>query len=1138
MLLLGGMENSPPSTAQSANRFKVANNVMFNNKKQLTPRPSLTGFNTTDFIVRWTLFNQSPTGLFKLGLYSAGGLQRDAYIEGVGRIPRARDLGLDSASTSFTRNFSDQSFSINDVTYFLSGAATTYSFLYKYDGYEISAAGIDEPYFLPLSSTGADFIPAPAYVKGGSKNIRVVGHALDLQGNNISSDLIQYSTEASNLDISSIAFSPDLKIFVGVGYDGICYSYNAVDWDSNVKINYESTEALGFRSIAYGKPNNIPTFVAMGNCALFNGSGSDVFLSYDGINWINVVNASTEISTGISGRLYWTDIVFGNNLFVAVSNDNTNPALGQVATSPDGITWTKRTAANNYQWTCIAYRDNVVPSSRLFVALSSSGVGNRCMTSEDGITWTARATPSDRSWAKIAYGNNIFVAVAQDGLISERVMTSPQPTFLPFTLRSAASASVWTDITFAFDPSVSPSNIFIAVAASGTSAERIMTSTDNGVTWVSRNAVNTQDNISVAYGQLTEAGITTGYFVIGGMSDNTTSGLKYGKSKDLTTYTVIPSPAIHKISLSSSASLVNDFLYATDNSLYSESTNARNDPYFYGKCTYNAITNKFDLVVSDGAGSWGILDVGNDSIGGNYLIRVINYKDLVNKKTYTAFAYKVSTSFTTFEGDFLAFNEATLRWETLNGNAHPIATGLFTAARRFFTIWASPSPDGIYYFKGLMSGATDNLVGYSPTVYLVDLREQNFANKVIDVAKLPFAIAPSLGAWYTSNTKFSFNSIGTIDQEFLVALTNYQDLLLVATENQIYFSDTAFGGSLEMTSGLSSIVVGDSQKGKITAICGTKDYLIVSRERKVYMLAGNIATATIRVQEIQGIPVGAYSNSCLLEVDGNVICFTSVGCWVINASSAVKISDRISLNFKSFLREYIAEQPSEEADCLFFDMNQYPANAWTNPAAKKYITSAYDSYRSILVFTDSSTDHAGQSLVLSLSNTEWTTFNSYDEDNFETSAMAFIDGVMYVGTINDAIPNKRARTAIEDLTPATYTYDYANRFPPRLVTTWMTLSEPSLEKQILQVKLFGYIWGNLIIKHYQNWDIKNAITNTTYVSPGITSPNNYIFYHKQRLNSSKSMASAVEISMEPGGNIFWIEGMEVEYEFIQAGMKR
>jgi hypothetical protein len=304
------------------------------------------------------------------------------------------------------------------------------------------------------------------------------------------------------------------------------------------------------------------------------------------------------------------------------------------------------------------------------------------------------------------------------------------------------------------------------------------------------------------------------------------------------------------------------------------------------------------------------------------------------------------------------------------------------------------------------------------------------------------------------------------------------------------------------------------------------------------MLAGNITTATIRVQEIQGIPVGAYSNSCLLEVDGNVICFTSVGCWVINASSATKISDRINLNFKSFLREYIPEQPSEEADCLFFDMNQYPANGWTNPTAKKYITSAYDSYRSILVFTDSSTDHAGQSLVLNLSNTEWTTFNSYDEDNFETSAMAFIDGVMYVGTINDAVPNKRARTAIEDLTPATYTYDYADRFPPRLVTTWMTLSEPSLEKQILQVKLFGYIWGNLIIKHYQNWDIKNAITNTTYVSPGITSPNNYIFYHKQRLNSSKSMASAIEISMEPDGNIFWIEGMEVEYEFIQAGMKR
>jgi hypothetical protein len=1130
MLLLGGMENSPPSTAQSSNRFKVANNVMFNNKRQLTPRPSLAGFNTTDSIVRWTLFNQSPTGLFKLGLYSSGGLQRDAYIQGVGRIPRARDLGLDSASTTFTRNFSDQSFSINDVTYFLSGAATTYSFLYKYDGYEISAAGIDEPYMLPISTF--DTSTVPAYVEGGSKNIRIVGHALDLQGNNISSDLIQYATEAANLEIKSMAFSPELKMFVGIALDGICYSYNGIDWDANVKIN--NRNFLGLSCVTYGVAFGKPTFVALATLPGASG-GSVIYISYDGINWINVINGST-VGTGITGN-NWTSVCFGNGTFVAV-NSTSAAVLGQVIYSADGINWNISSSASVKSWQSVCFGQGN------FVAVANSGTGQRAMfSSNNGVTWTSMTTPSDRLWMSVTYGgpSGVFCAVAMDGTVAQRVMTIPGNLIGSWTLRSASVASDWRSVT-AGKVSNNPllaNDILIAVASSGLAAERIMTSTDNGVTWTSRNAGNIQDNFSVVWGIFTDNfNIPTSYFIAGGTSSDTDSGLKYADVTDLAAWTIPPSPQTHKIELSRSVADVNDFLYATDNSLYNESTNARNDPYFYGKCTYNVITNKFDLVITDGAGSWGIFDQGNDSIGGNYLIRVINYKDLVNKKTYSAFAYKVSTSLTTFEGDFLAFNEATLRWETLNGNAHSIASGLFTAARRFFTIWASPSPDGIYYFKGLISGATDNLIPYSPTVYLVDLRQQNFANKVIDVAKLPFAIAPQLGAWYLNNTKFSFNSIGTVDQEFLVALTNYQDLLLVATENQIYFSDTAFGGSLEMTSGLSSIVVGDSQKGKITAICGTKDYLIVSRERKVYMLAGNITTATIRVQEIQGIPVGAYSNSCLLEVDGNVICFTSVGCWVINASSATKISDRINLNFKSFLREYISEQPSEEADCLFFDMNQYPANAWTNPTAKKYITSAYDSYRSILVFTDSSTDHAGQSLVLNLSNTEWTTFNSYDEDNFETSAMAFIDGVMYVGTINDAVPNKRARTAIEDLTPATYTYDYANRFPPRLVTTWMTLSEPSLEKQILQVKLFGYIWGNLIIKHYQNWDIKNAITNTTYVSPGITSPNNYIFYHKQRLNSSKSMASAIEISMEPDGNIFWIEGMEVEYEFIQAGMKR
>jgi hypothetical protein len=68
-------------------------------------------------------------------------------------------------------------------------------------------------------------------------------------------------------------------------------------------------------------------------------------------------------------------------LFAAVSSDGTN----RVMTSPDGITWTARAAAEADYWGGVAWSAEM----GLFAAVAQSG-GNRVMTSPDGITWTAR----------------------------------------------------------------------------------------------------------------------------------------------------------------------------------------------------------------------------------------------------------------------------------------------------------------------------------------------------------------------------------------------------------------------------------------------------------------------------------------------------------------------------------------------------------------------------------------------------------------------------------------------------------------------------------------------------------------------------------------------------------------------------
>jgi hypothetical protein len=143
--------------------------------------------------------------------------------------------------------------------------------------------------------------------------------------------------------------------------------------------------------------------------------------------------------------------------------------------------------------------------------------------------------------------------------------------------------------------------------------------------------------------------------------------------------------------------------------------------------------------------------------------------------------------------------------------------------------------------------------------------------------------------------------------------------------------------------------------------------------------------------------------------------------------------------------------------------------------------------------------------------------------------MTGINGVIYAATFD----NDFARLKMEDTSTSVFTYDYTSRSAPRLMTTWITAGEPSLEKQLLQVKIYGYVWSNLQIKHYQDWNLVNAITNTTYVTPG-----NYVFYHKQRLNSSKVLSAGIDISLPSDGSSFWIEGLEVEFETIQAGMKK
>lgn len=202
------------------------------------------------------------------------------------------------------------------------------------------------------------------------------------------------------------------------------------------------------------------------------GSGTLVAISSQG-------SSTQKVKTSTDGGLTWTvrtavsnaswkSVAYGAGLFVAVSS------TGTVMTSPDGITWTSRTAAAANQWNSVCWS----PDLSLFVAVASSGAGNRVMTSPDGITWTIRVSAANNAWQAVTWSSSaaIFVAVSNSGT-GNRVMTSPDG--ITWTIRVSSSDQLYTCVFFG-------AGLFVALAGGTT----YMTSPD-GVAWTTQTSLPT-----------------------------------------------------------------------------------------------------------------------------------------------------------------------------------------------------------------------------------------------------------------------------------------------------------------------------------------------------------------------------------------------------------------------------------------------------------------------------------------------------------------------------------------------------------------------------------------------------------------------------------------------------------------------
>ena len=243
--------------------------------------------------------------------------------------------------------------------------------------------------------------------------------------------------------INGFACANNLLVAVSGGNSTkITYSTNGITWNDGVGVPFTGE---GY-SVAYGAG----LWVAAGtNSSLV---GNTVATSTNGINWVGRGSPVTYSGRGIA---------FGKdgsnqNLWVVVGNEG-SPGP-RIASSPDGITWTVRSAdtaifhtankvafgkdgSGNNLWVAVGSGNNTIATSTngfvwsgrgktIFTAQgravaydSGAGLwvavgegGNTIATSTDGIVWTGRGTTIFTNFGSgVAYANNQWFAVGAGG---------------------------------------------------------------------------------------------------------------------------------------------------------------------------------------------------------------------------------------------------------------------------------------------------------------------------------------------------------------------------------------------------------------------------------------------------------------------------------------------------------------------------------------------------------------------------------------------------------------------------------------------------------------------------------------------------------------------------------------------------
>lgn len=554
-----------------------------------------------------------------------------------------------------------------------------------------------------------------------------------------------------------------------------------------------------------------------------------------------------------------------------------------------------------------------------------------------------------------------------------------------------------------------------------------------------------------------------------------------------------------------------------------------------GRQVYDSLYNghnTFFMVASALASSTG--STNTYTTGGNHKVEVGCYVFVTTSYSNSLGGFGVETLATAFKVSAFTATTVTLQiadakyldtsrtWRTATASIFALPAGACTLSNQWLSVWTSNAVTGNYVWKAIIPAPF-----FATTAQNSVVNVSSPTTATADADKNAFNLAGNMGDIYAVTTvKFPFPAF--TDEFPSLSFCTYGGLALTSTLNEIFHSDTSLGGSFEMTSGTSQIVVGEGNDGPIQAIQGTSDFMLVSRQFKNYYVAGNLPTQNYRVQPISQTSLGVYSNESTLSVMDKILFVNKTGVWVLYAGGRC---EEVSVNVRGLFTTFSDTKVYPEE--LYWDIDDYPTYVVPSQivdspadAYNKWMKVRFDNCRNLVTILIAS----GEVLVLNMNNGELYTWRDllYGLANPDIKDMCFIEGEYYLTGNSDSGHTVRK----EEKSDLTYKYDYMGTVAqrPRLANTWFTAGEPSLEKKTKQIKMWGLIEGSVAVTQYVDWRSSGSDEGT------YTNSDAELFSHKKRLESKNALALSVEMVFNC--TRMEIEGLELEFEPFQMGMKR